>query len=249
MTPPPSDSPVGTLHILGVGPGDPELVTLRAARILGQAPAHAFFAKRGRTGHARSIAAPHLNPAAEELRFEYPYTTELSVEDSRYAEGMAAFYDSCAATLAGRLAAGQDVALLCEGDPFLYGSAMYLFDRLRPRFPVEVTPGITAMSGCWSRALAPMVHGDDILSVLPATMPAEELAAALGRCDAAVVMKLGRNLPKLRAVLDALGLTARALYAERGTMPGEVILPLAERDDSPAPYFSLVLVPGRQGAR
>nr|WP_305123421.1 precorrin-2 C(20)-methyltransferase [Roseomonas sp. GC11] len=237
------------MHILGVGPGDPELVTLRAARILARAPAYAYFAKRGRAGNSFTIATPHLNPAATALRFEYPYTTEISVEEARYAEGMGAFYDDCAGRLAGRLAAGEEVALLCEGDPFLYGSAMYLFDRLRGRFRVEVTPGITAMSGCWSRAGAPMVHGDDILSVLPATMPAAELAAALTRCDAAVVMKLGRNLPKLRAVLAETGLLPRALYAERGTMPGEVLMPLAERDDSPAPYFSLVLIPGRQGVR
>ncbi|WP_159999186.1 precorrin-2 C(20)-methyltransferase [Roseomonas sp. 18066] len=239
----------GTLHILGVGPGDPELVTLRAARLLGTTPAYAFFAKRGRPGHARSIAAPHLNPAAEELRFDYPFTTDLSVEDPRYAEGMARFYDDCAATVAARLTAGQDVALLCEGDPFLYGSAMYLFDRLRATHPVEVTPGITAMAGCWSRAGVPMVHGDDTLSVLPATMPEGELTAALGRCDAAVVMKLGRNLPKLRAALAASGRGEGAVYAERGTMADEIILLLAERDDSPAPYFSLVLIPGRRGVR
>ncbi|EFH11969.1 precorrin-2 C(20)-methyltransferase [Pseudoroseomonas cervicalis] len=239
----------GVLHIVGVGPGDPELVTLRAARILGRAPSYAFFAKRGRVGHAVTIATPHLNPAAEALRFEYPYTTELSVEDARYAGGMGAFYDDCAERLAGRLSAGEEVALLCEGDPFLYGSAMYLFDRLRGRFAVEVTPGITAMSGCWSRAAAPMVHGDDVLSVLPATMPEAELAEALQRCDAAVVMKLGRNLPKLRAVLERTGLLPRAIYAERGTMPGEVVMKLAERDDSPAPYFALVLIPGRQGVR
>jgi len=239
----------GTLHILGVGPGDPELITLRAARILAAAPVFACFAKRGRTGNARTIATPHLNPAAEELRFEYPFTTDLPVEDPRYPAEMAAFYDACAARIAGHLTARRDVALLCEGDPFLYGSAMYLFDRLRAAHRVEVTPGITAMAGCWSRAGLPMVHGDDILAVLPATMPAEDLAEALRHCDAAVVMKLGRNLPKLRTVLAELGLTHRAVYAERGTMPGEVILPLAERDDSPAPYFSLVLIQGRQGQR
>lgn len=247
MTAPPQAP--GTLHIVGVGPGDPELVTLRAARLLGSAPVHAFFAKRGRPGHARSIAAPHLNPAAEQLRFDYPFTTDLSVDDPAYAAGMAAFYDACAAQLAARLAAGQDVALLCEGDPFLYGSAMYLFDRLRGGHAVAVTPGITAMSGCWSRAGAPMVHGDDVLAVLPATMPAAELAVALRGCDAAVIMKLGRNLPKLRAVLAETGLGEGAIYAERGTMAGEVILPLATRDDSPAPYFSLVLIPGRRGVR
>jgi len=239
----------GTLHILGLGPGDPELVTLRAARLLRESPVYACFSKRGRVGNARTIAAPHLNPAAEELRFEYPFTTDLAVEDARYPLEMGAFYDRCAAAVAEHLRAGRDVALLCEGDPFLYGSAMYLFDRLRAAHPVAVTPGITAMSGCWSRAGLPMVHGDDVLSVLPATLPAGELAEGLRRCDAAVVMKLGRNLPKLRAVLAELGLTGRAVYAERGTMPEERILPLAERDDSPAPYFSLVLIQGRQGIR
>jgi precorrin-2/cobalt-factor-2 C20-methyltransferase len=239
----------GTLQILGLGPGDPELVTLKAARILGSAPVFAFFAKRGRTGHARAIATPHLNPAAEELRFDYPFTTDLPVEDPRYLPEMAAFYDACAATLSTRLAAGQDVALLCEGDPFLYGSAMYLFDRLRPAHAVRVVPGITAMSGCWSEAGAPMVHGDDVLTVLPATMDAAALADSLRRCDAAVIMKVGRNLPKLRLALEEAGLTDRAIYVERGTMEGGLVMPLSERDNSPAPYFSLVLVPGRQRAR
>ncbi|MFC3123567.1 precorrin-2 C(20)-methyltransferase [Pseudoroseomonas globiformis] len=236
-------------HIIGVGPGDPELVTLRAARILGTAAVFAAFAKRGRAGNARTIATPHLNPAGKELRFDYPYTTDMPVQDPRYSEAMSAFYDSCAIAIATHLDAGSDVVLLCEGDPFLYGSAMYLFDRLRNTHRVEVTPGITAMAGCWSRAGAPMVHGDDILTVLPATLPAEALADALRLGQAAVVMKLGRNLPKLRAVLDELGLTERAIYAERGTMPEEQILPLIQRDNSPAPYFALVLIPGRRGVR
>ncbi|MBO1075156.1 precorrin-2 C(20)-methyltransferase [Roseomonas marmotae] len=239
----------GTLHILGLGPGDPELVTLKAARILGAAPVFAFFAKRGRPGHARGIATPHLNPAAEELRFDYPFTTDLPVEDPRYLIEMAGFYDRCAEALSARLAAGQDVALLCEGDPFLYGSAMYPFDRLRHRHPVQVVPGITAMSGCWSLAQAPMVHGDDTLMVLPATLDSETLAARLRQAEAAVVMKLGRHLPRLRGILEELGLTGRALYVERGTMEGGQVIPLAQRDDSPAPYFSLLLIPGRQGAR
>jgi precorrin-2/cobalt-factor-2 C20-methyltransferase len=239
----------GTLHILGLGPGDPELVTLRAARILGRAPVFAHFAKRGRTGHARGIATPHLNPGAEELRFDYPFTMDLPVTDPRYFPEMGAFYDRCAETLSARLAAGQDVALLCEGDPFLYGSAMYPFDRLRHHHPVQVVPGITAMSACWSVAEAPMVHGDDTLLVLPATMDSESLSARLKEVDAAVIMKLGRHLPRLRGILDELGLTARALYVERGTMEGGHAIPLAQRDDSPAPYFSLLLIPGRQDPR
>ena len=239
----------GRLHTVGVGPGDPELLTLKAARVIGAAPVVAYFAKRGRAGHARTIAAAHLAAGAEELRFEYPFTTEVALEDPRYAAGIGAFYEECALALRARMAAGRDVALLCEGDPFLYGSAMYLFDRVPPALRGEVVPGVSGMSGCWSRAQRPMTHGDDVLCVLPGTMGTEALTARLREADAAVVMKVGRNLPRIRAALEAAGLLARALYVERGTMEGERILPLAERDDAPAPYFSMVLVPGRQGAR
>jgi precorrin-2/cobalt-factor-2 C20-methyltransferase len=239
----------GTLYSVGVGPGDPELLTLKAARILGAAPAHAFFAKRGRPSHAHTIAAAHLRPGAEALRFDYPFTTEMPLHDPRYAIGMTTFYESAAATIALRLDAGTSVALLCEGDPFFYGSAMYLFDRLSPRFPHEVVPGVTGMSGAWTRAGLPMTHGDDVLTVLPGTLDAATLAARLAQTDAAVIMKVGRHLPKIRIALEAAGRAGHALYVERGTMPDERIIPLAELPDGPAPYFSLVLVPGRRGAR
>ncbi len=240
---------VGTLHVVGMGPGDPELLTLKAARVIGAAPVVAFFAKRGRPGHARTIAAPHMRDGVEELRFEYPYTIEIEVDDPRYEPGIRAFYERCAATLAARLDAGQDVALLCEGDPFFYGSAMYLFDRLAARHPTDVVPGITAMSGCWTQAGVPMTHGDDVLTVLPGTMEADALAARLAGTDAAVIMKVGRNLPKIRGALDQAGLTGRAVYVERGTMAGTRHVAMADLPDGPAPYFSLVLVPGRQRPR
>ncbi len=239
----------GTLHVVGMGPGDPELLTLKAARVLAASPVAAFFAKRGRPGHARSIAAPHLRSGVEELRFEYPYTTEIAVDDPRYEPGIRAFYEECAASLAARLRAGQDVALLCEGDPFFYGSAMCLFDRLAPVHPTVVVPGVTAMSGCWAQAHLPMTHGDDVLTVLPGTMEAGVLAARLAGTDAAVIMKVGRNMPKIRGALDRAGLTGRAMYVERGTMAGTRTVPLAALPDGPAPYFSLVLVPGRQRSR
>ncbi len=239
----------GTLHIVGMGPGDPELLTLKAARVLGVAPVAAYFAKRGRVGHARTIAAGYLHPEVEELRFEYPYTTEIDVDDPRYAEGIRAFYEVSATVIAERLHAGQDVALLCEGDPFFYGSAMYLFDRLAPGYPTEVVPGITAMSGCWAQARTPMTHGDDVLQVLPGTMEASALAARLAGGDAAVIMKVGRNMPKIRAALAHAQLLDRAILVERGTMAGTRTARLADHPDGPAPYFSLVLVPGRQRAR
>jgi len=238
----------GTLHIVGTGPGDPELLTLRAVRLLGSVPVVAYFAKRGRLGHAHRIAAAHIPATAEKLRFEYPYTTEIPVDDPRYEPALTGFYTDSAALLAARLSAGQDVALLCEGDPFFYGSAMYLFDRLSARFPTAITPGITAMSGCWSQAMQPMTHGDDVLTVLPGTMDAAEMTRRLRDTDAAVIMKVGSNLPKIRTALDDAGLTGRATLVERGTMPDGRMVPMAEAGAA-APYFSLVLVPGRQGAR
>ena len=141
------------------------------------------------------------------------------------------------------------MALLCEGDPFFYGSAMYLFDRLRTTHPTDITPGITAMSGCWAQARLPMTHGDDVLAVLPGTLDAATLTERLGTSDAAVIMKVGRNMPKIRAALHTTGRADRALYVERGTMPDGRMLPLAALGDERAPYFSLVLVPGRQRPR
>lgn len=238
----------GTLHVVGTGPGDPELLTLKAVRVLAAAPAVAFFAKRGRPGRARTVVEGRIAPNAELLRFEYPYTTEIPVDDPRYEPALTGFYEDCAATLATRLHAGTDVALLCEGDPFFFGSAMYLFDRLRAAFPVSVVPGVTAMSGCWAEALLPMTHGDDVLTVLPGTLPAAELVRRLRDTDAAVVMKVGSNLPKIRAALDAAGVTHRARLVERGTMPDAHHVAVAEAGTA-APYFSLVLVPGRQRPR
>jgi len=239
----------GIFHVVGLGPGDPELMTVKAARVIAASPVVAFFAKRGRTGHARTIAADYIDGSVEELRFEYPFTTEVALDDPRYRTEIVAFYDACAAALAERLAAGRDAVLLCEGDPFFYGSSMYIFDRLRPSFRSEVIAGVSAMSGCWTCAGTPIAHGDDVLTVLPGTLDEEGLTARLRGADAAVIMKIGRNLPKIRAALARAGLAERAIYVERGTMAGERILPVMELDDRPAPYFSIVLVPGRQRAR
>ena len=238
-----------TLHIVGVGPGDPELMTLKAARLIAQADIVAYFCKLGRLGHARFIAGGQIGPRTQEVAFEYPFTTEIDLQDPRYLAEMGVFYTQCADRLGALLATGRDVVLLCEGDPFFYGSAMYLYDRLRASYRVEITPGVTGMSGCWSRAGAPMTHGDDVLSVLPATMGEDALVERLLACDAAVIMKLGRNLPKIRAALDRAGLTGRAIYIERGTQADEIVQPFAELTRDRVPYFALVIVPGRQGAR
>ena len=239
----------GTLHIVGLGPGDPDLMTVKAARTVGCAPVVAFFAKRGNAGHARTMVEGMMARDVEELRLNYPFTTEVPLHDPSYATGIAAFYDAAAERLAEPLAAGRDVALLCEGDPFFYGSSLALLDRLGGRFRTEVIPGVSGMSGCWTRAHLPMTHGDDVLSVLPGTLDAQDLARKLGSCDASVVMKLGRNLPKVAEAVRAAGLMERAVYVERGTMAGERVVPLREMAGERAPYFSMVLIPGRQRSR
>jgi precorrin-2/cobalt-factor-2 C20-methyltransferase len=238
-------SEAGTFHVVGVGPGDPELMTLKAARILARAKIIAYFAKRGRPGHARRIADGHIPLDAEELRLEYPFTIEIAVDDPRYREGIDAFYGECTTRLAAHLDAGQDIVLLCEGDPFFYGSPLALLDRLG-MYKSVVIPGITGMSGCWTRAGTPMTHGDDVLTVLPGTLDEDSLTSRLAGCDAAVIMKLGRNLTKIRNVLRRAGRLERAVYVERGTMADEHIVPLAQFTEQTAPYFALVLVPGRQ---
>ena len=233
----------GRLYGVGVGPGDPELMTLKSARVIGRAPVVAYFAKRGEIGHARRIVEGHIGPSAEEIRLEYPFTTEIPVRDPSYRRGISAFYDESAGRLNDRLDAGRDVAVLCEGDPFFYGSFMHIFDRLGRRHVTEVVPGITAMSACWDRAGVPMTRGDDTLAVLAGTMDEAMLGQRLASCDAAVIMKVGRNLPKIRAALDGAGLLDRAIFVERGSMVEERIVRLCEKPDDKAPYFSLVLVP------
>jgi precorrin-2/cobalt-factor-2 C20-methyltransferase len=172
-------------------------------------------------------------------------TTEIHFGDPAYVDQLRAFYDEASERIGAHLAAGRDVALLCEGDPMFYGSFMHLYVRLRGRYDVCVCPGVTGMSGCWTAAGEPITWGDDVLTVLPGTLPQDALAARLAETDAAVIMKLGHNFPKVRAALAQAGLVERAIYVERGTMEGERIMRLADKADDEAPYFSIVLVPGR----
>ncbi len=235
----------GRLYGVGLGPGDPDLLTVKAVRCLAETRVVAWFAKAGRCGVARTVAAPWLRADAVEEPLAYPVTTELPFDGAAYGDALRAFYAEAAGRLAAHLSGGRDVALLCEGDPFFYGSFMHLHVRLRDRFPVTVVPGVTGMSGCWTAAGEPMTWGDDVLTVLPGTLAPEALRARLLGCDAVVIMKLGRNLPKVRAALAEAGLLDRAIYVERGTTAAERVLPLADKRDDEAPYFALVLVPGR----
>ena len=236
----------GKLLGVGVGPGDPELMTLKATRALGEVDVIAFFAKAGNASQSRAIAAEHLHSGVIELPLYYPVTTELPSCSSGYRNAIGDFYDKAAADIAAHLTAGKIVAVICEGDPMFYGSYMHLHARLAPLFPAEIVAGVTGMSGCWSAAGMPIAQGDDVFTVLPATLPEDELSRRLAEADAAVVMKVGRHLPKLRRALGRSGQLQRAIYVERGTMADAKMIPLVAKLDDDAPYFAVVLVPGWQ---
>jgi precorrin-2/cobalt-factor-2 C20-methyltransferase len=234
----------GRLYGIGLGPGDPELLTVKAVRLLQAAPVVAYFAKSGRRGNARTIADRWMSEPCEELQLFYPVTTELPFTDPAYVAQIGGFYKSAAEAIAAHLVRGSDVALLCEGDPFFYGSFMHIYVRLKDRFAVTVVPGVTGMSGCWTTAGTPITWGDDVLTVLPGTLSEATLRRRLTESDAAVVMKLGHNFSKVRHAVVAAGLMDRAIYVERGTMTREIVMPLKDKVNNEAPYFAMVLVPG-----
>jgi len=238
-------APRTLLYGVGLGPGDPDYMTVRARDVILKADRLVHFCKRGRRGNARITADAIIAPdPAREIELAFPVTIEVPVEDEGYTGPIAAFYDEAAEQLAGEMAEGRSVAVLCDGDPFFYGSFMHLWRRLAQRFPTEVVPGVTGMAGAWARAAAPISWGDDVMTVVPGTLAESELTRRLVDTDAAVIMKLGRNLPKVRRALQAAGLINRAIYVERATMAGQVVTRLAEKSDDEAPYFSMILVPG-----
>jgi precorrin-2 C(20)-methyltransferase len=237
-------SGTGRLFGVGVGPGDPELLTLKAARVLGECTVVAHFAARRRGGNAWTTIQALLRPDQLVLRLEYPLTTEPADRDE-YERRIGEFYDVAAADIAAHLDAGRDVAVVCEGDPFFYGSYMHLHHRLCDRHEVEVVPGITSLSAACAAAGAPLVSMRETLTVLPGVLPPEDLAETLAGVDAAVVMKVGRHLDAVREALTTAGRAADAIYVERASCTEERILPVDETDGVDAPYFSLVLVPGR----
>lgn len=234
----------GKLYGVGVGPGDPDLLTLKALKVLTSADVVAYFAKMGSKGTSRGIVDGHLPPGTVELPLYYPMTTEHHKDSPIYIKALRDFYAECEVRLRALLDEGKTIALLSEGDPLFYGAAMHLHVRIAPHYDTEVIPGVTGMAGCWSAAQQPICQGDDILSVLPGTLSEDALTEALGNCQAAVIMKIGRNLPKVRRALARAGCLDRALYAERGTTAHQKIIPLAARPEDAAPYFSLILVPG-----
>ena len=223
----------GTLHGLGLGPGDPELLTLKAARLIAACPVIAYPALPGQESFARAIAAAHIAPGTVEIRLDVPMTRERAPAQ--------AAYDLGAARIAEALDLGQDVAFLCEGDPFFYGSFMYVHARLAPHHAVEVVPGISSIMAAASRSGLPLAARNEVLSILPAPLPDDTLRSRMESSDSFAIMKLGRHMPRIRALIASLGLAESARYIERATLPEERAMPLSEAPEV-APYFSMILV-------
>ncbi|WP_348761669.1 precorrin-2 C(20)-methyltransferase [uncultured Salinisphaera sp.] len=234
----------GVLYGVGTGPGDPELMTVKALNAVEAAPVVAYFCKTPGRGNALTTVTPYLRPDHTLLPMAYPVTTELDHNTAAYRECIETFFDDSAEAVAAHVEAGRSVAVLSEGDPFFYGSFMHLFLRLRERLACEVIPGVPAMLAGASRLPRPITMRDDVLSVVPGTLPDAELHAALAVAQAAVVMKVGRNLARIQAALAAVGAADRAWYVERASQGGERVMPLADAPTGKAPYFSMILVPG-----
>ncbi|UWQ92503.1 precorrin-2 C(20)-methyltransferase [Aliisedimentitalea scapharcae] len=237
---------MGKVICAGLGPGDPELMSVRSYRAIQSARHVAYFRKAGHVGQARTIVNGLMPDTAVEHAMEYPVTTEIHFSDPEYNRQLSAFYDDWADRLA-ELSQSEDVVVLCEGDPFLYGSFMHLYTRLRDRTQVDVIPGITGMSGCWTATGHPITWGDDVLTVAMATLSEDELTERAAGTDALVVMKIGRNLPKLRRALERAGRLNDAWIVVKGTMAEQQVHKLSELD-GPVPYFSIAMVHG-QGRR
>lgn len=223
----------GCLFGLGVGPGDPELMTLKALRLLRAAPVVAYAAPEHGDSFARSIVASWLGAGQREIAVRIPM---------RPGPPPAAIYNVAAGELAAELDRGNDVALLCQGDPLFYGSFIYIWTRLAGRYRIEIVPGVSSLTACAAAASAPLAAREETLMVLPASLGEVEIARGIAATDAVAIIKLGRHFPKVHRVLDELGLLDNALYVEHASLPNQRIMAFAHVDAAKVPYFSMALV-------
>ncbi|WP_434053731.1 MAG: precorrin-2 C(20)-methyltransferase [Roseibium sp.] len=224
----------GTLFGIGLGPGDPELMTLKAHRLISSAKVIAYPAPDTGESFARSIAASTIPEGAREI----PIVVPMRVDRFPAQE----IYDKAAEEIAEVLASGEDVVTLCEGDPFFYGSFMYLFERLCDRFDIEVVPGVTSLTACAAQLQRPLTSRNDVLTVIPGPLPDDAIEEKIEEAQAVAIMKVGRHLARLRALLDRMGLLEQAGYVERASLAKQKVHRLIDLDADTAPYFSMILI-------
>lgn len=234
----------GKLWGVGLGPGDSELVTVKAAKIIGEVDVVAYHCARHGRSIARSVAEPYLRDGQIEEKLMYPVTTEGTDHPGGYRGALADFYTSAAHTLAQHLSAGRSVALLAEGDPLFYSSYMHMHKRLVGEFATEIIPGVTSVSASAAATGMPLVEADETLTILPGTLPKDELVRRLRDSDAVAIMKLGRTFPEVVAALEESGRLEGAWYVERASTPTQKVIPVVDVDASTVPYFSMIVIPG-----
>ena len=239
---------MGKIYGVGVGPGAVDLLSVRADKLVREAKYIAFFRKAGRAGHARQIASTLLSKDVIELAMEYPITTEISLSDQRYSEVLSEFYKKYSNKIISLSQPGKDLVILCEGDPFFYGSFMHIYSRVKDKCPVEVVPAITGMSAAWTATDIPITWGDDILTVLMGTLDKTTLENQLQNTNAAIIMKIGHNLPKIKKALERTGRFYDAFIVEYAAMDKQTVQRLSDYNTENAPYFSIIILHG-QGRR
>ena len=239
---------MGKIYGVGVGPGAVDLLSVRADKLVREAKYIAFFRKAGRAGHARQIASTLLSKDVIELAMEYPITTEIPLSDQRYSEVLSEFYKKYSNKIISLSQTGIDLVILCEGDPFFYGSFMHIYSRVKDKCPVEVVPAITGMSAAWTATDIPITWGDDILTVLMGTLDKTTLENQLQDTNAAIIMKIGHNLPKIKKALERTGRFYDAFIVEYAAMDRQTVQRLSDYNAENAPYFSIIILHG-QGRR
>ena len=236
---------IGTIYGVGLGPGSVDLMSVRADKLIKSCNFIAFFRKAGRPGHARQIVSEILPENVKEYAMEYPVTTEIPLSDPRYKKIMTSFYDECCWHIKSVIESGDDVCVLCEGDPFFYGSFMHIYERLRFEVPIEVVPAITGMSAAWTATGLPITWGDNILTILTGTLSEKELVDKISTTDAAVIMKVGQNLNKIRAAITLAERENDAFIVEFAAMSNQSVCKLVEYTKEVSPYFSIIILHGK----
>jgi len=187
----------------------------------------------GGDSFARAIAVDAFSANTKEIRIDIP------MDVARYPAQDA--YDNAAVEIAAHLDKGDDVVVLCEGDPLFYGSFMYLFARLNGKHKIEIVPGVTSVTACAAELQRPLSARNEVLTIIPGTLDEDDLKQRIDAADALAIMKVGRHLPKIRDVLSDLNLIDHAEYIERASLPNQKRFKLSEAPEK-APYFSMILV-------